>query len=225
MQKLLEIACFNIESAITAQAAGANRIELCENYKEGGITPDENLILEARKQIHIPLHVIIRPRGGNFIYSTSEIQEMNKSILFCKQNRIDGVVFGILNKESKIDNTSCAEMIALAKPMHITFHRAIDECRDIKKEIQNLIDLGCNSVLSSGGRSSALEGVSLLKELRSDFGSKINIIPGGGIRSGNILQIIEIAKCNVFHSAALVKDSDIVSTDEIKALKNILSQC
>src|ERR1043165_9673282 len=113
MSKILEIACFNLESAIKAQAAGADRIELCEDYKAGGITPNQNLIAETRQLLKIPIHVIIRPRGGNFVYSEIELHHMQKSILFCKENKIDGVVFGVLNSNAEIDQRVCRELIVL----------------------------------------------------------------------------------------------------------------
>lgn len=225
MNKLLEIACFNLESALLAQSAGADRIELCENYKEGGTTPSENLILDARQNISIPIYVIIRPRGGNFIYRESELNEMRKSILFCKENKIDGVVFGILNIKSEVDEEICKELIALAKPIQVTFHRAIDLCAFLKPEIDKLISIGFNKLLSSGGKNTAIEGSDVLKELQKEFGAKITIMPGGRIRSGNISEIINTTKCNEFHSAAITGNNDIADINEIKALRKILSSC
>ena len=119
---MLEIACFNIESAIIAQNAGADRVELCEDYSIGGITPSFETISEARKQISIPLFVMIRPRGGNFVFSNEELKTMKEAILFCKESLADGVVFGILDSEGNVDKQKCKELIAAAHPMQARFH-------------------------------------------------------------------------------------------------------
>ena len=124
---LLEIACFNLESCLIAQKAGAKRVELCQNYSIGGVTPDETTILEARKQLSIALFVMIRPRKGDFIYSDIEFEEMRSQIEFCKESKCDGVVFGILTREGQVDVARCKKLTELASPMECTFHRAFDE--------------------------------------------------------------------------------------------------
>jgi copper homeostasis protein len=225
MPKLLEIACFNLESVIRAQSAGADRIELCEDYKVGGITPDQNLISEARKLASIPIHVIIRPRGGNFVYNEMEILLMKKSILFCKENKIDGVVFGILNPEAEIDKKICEELVALARPMKVTFHRAFDDVNDPKAEIKKLIELGFDRLLSSGGELNASTGAYKLQELQAEFGNKIKIMPGGGIRRSNLRDVINISGCSEYHTAALTHGQEVLDEKEVKAIKHILSSC
>ncbi len=222
MTCVLEIACFNIESAIIAAAAGADRIELCEDYFSGGLTPSENLIIETRTKIKIPIHVMIRPRVGNFVYSDSEIEQMKKAILFCKNNKINGVVFGVLNTNKEIDPIICEELIALAKPMTTTFHRAIDSCENLSKSVETLIHLNINNILTSGGASNALEGLEHLKSLHKQFGQKINIISGGQIRSENI-QKLKTSGCTNFHSSAIVSKAIIADENEIKKIKSILN--
>jgi len=150
LASLLEIACFNFASCEIAQKAGAHRIEFCADYRSGGITPSEKDITQIKKSIHIPVHVIIRPRGGDFIYSTEEINKMKESILLCKQHGIDGVVFGVLNSDRTINLQVCIELLELAKPMKSVFHRAIDQVNDIENEIEKLISLKFESVLTSG---------------------------------------------------------------------------
>lgn len=224
MDKLLEIACFNLDSALIAQASGADRIELCENYSLGGITPTPSIILQAKKQITIPIHVIIRPRGGNFLYKESEISEMKKNILFCKENKVNGIVFGVLNSQNEIDLKICKELISLAKPMSVTFHRAIDSCHNIERSIEQLIELGVDRVLTSGGKGNCIDNLSTLKDLQAKLGTKIKIMPGGGIRSTNISEIAKITNTNEFHSAALLKGEAIANENEIKLMKQLISK-
>lgn len=224
MSKILEIACFNLESVFIAQTSGADRIELCTNYPLGGITPSEELMLEVRNSAKIPVFVIIRPRGGNFVYSRQEIEEMKKSILFCKQHNMDGLVFGCLTKENKIDEHLCHELISLSNPLPVTFHRAIDTCLDPSEEIQKLVKHGFKRVLTSGGQNTAYEGKKNLRKLNSDHRNKITIMPGGGIRSENISEIMNESQCDEYHSAALINDSVVCDANEIKKMKTILNK-
>ena len=219
---VLEIACFNVQSGLIAQEAGADRIEFCADYKAGGITPTTNDILEARKLLHIPLHVIIRPRGGNFIYDAEELELMKRDILLCKEHNIDGVVLGVLNSNNTIDVKTNKELVELAKPMSVTFHRAIDACSDIEKAFSEIIELGFNKVLTSGGKQTALEGIEVLKKCQQKFGEKISIMPGGGIRSNNLELIKNETRCYEFHSAALMDSTGITDTIEIKHIKEKL---
>lgn len=221
--KLLEIACFNIESCLLAQDAGADRIEFCADYSLGGITPQHHDILKAKQLLHIPLHIIIRPRGGDFVYSNEEIEIMKNDILFCKQNHINGVVFGVLNQNKKIDNQINKELVELAGDMSTTFHRAIDECDDIKEGITDIISLGFNRVLTSGGKQNAIEGIKVLKSLQEEYNKNISIIPGGGIRSSNVKEVIQQTNCTEYHSAAITTKTDIVNSEEVKQLKTMLS--
>lgn len=216
---VLEIACFNLQSCAQAQEAGADRIEFCDNYHSGGITPSKSDIIEARKIIHIPLHVIIRPRGGNFVYDTEEIEIMKRDVLFCKELNVNGVVFGALNSDNTIDLIANKELVELAKPMSVTFHRAIDECENTEKALKEIIGLGFNKVLTSGGKKSAIEGIETLKSYQEKYGKKITIIPGGGIRSSNIASIAKETQCHQFHSAAITDSTSISDPLEIKHLK------
>jgi len=221
--KLLEIACFNIESCLLAEKAGADRIEFCADYSVGGITPNLADILKAKELLHIPLHVIIRPRGGNFDYSTAEIETMKNDILFCKQHHINGVVFGVLTQNKKINIIINKELIELAGRMSTTFHRAIDECVNLTEAMNDIVSIGFTRVLTSGGKSSALEGVTILKECQNSFGKNIIIIPGGGIRSNNIAQIATQTNCKEFHSAALTENAEVVNANEVSLLKEKIS--
>ncbi|MFN8117550.1 MAG: copper homeostasis protein CutC [Bacteroidia bacterium] len=219
---ILEIACFNLESCLLAQQSGADRIEFCADYSVGGVTPNYHDILKAREILQIPLHVIIRPRGGDFNYSQSEIDVMKKDIEFCKANKINGVVFGVLTNDKKINKTINKELVDLAGNMSTTFHRAIDECADIKEAMNDLTSLGFKKVLTSGGKSNALKGVNVLKDCQGKFGDKITIIPGGGIRYSNLQKLIKEINCKEYHSAAILNNSELINTEEVKQLKSLL---
>lgn len=215
---LLEIACFHLESCLIAQQTGANRIELCENYSVGGITPSEKLIIEVRKQIRIDLFVMIRPREGNFVYSDSEFELMKKQIVFCKEKNCNGVVFGILTKENKIDVVRCKELVELAKPMSSTFHRAFDEIENSESALEEIIECDFLRILSSGKQKTAIEGSVLLSQLIKKSKGRIIIMPGGGIRSSNISEIIKTTGGAEFHSAAITNTGEIADEVEIKKL-------
>jgi copper homeostasis protein len=236
----LEIACFNIESAVIAQNAGADRIELCENYEAGGYSPSVQNIQQAREKIKIPLHVMIRPRPNDFDhpfvlsapdafnYPEMEIQWMIQYILLSRLHGVDGVVFGVLTAEKEIDVKICSRLIEVAcdrfknfkNSLSVTFHRAIDECRDIEKSIQLLIDLGVQRVLTSGGKKTALEGMNTIKKLQDRFGDKIIIMPGGSIRSSNIDKI-KTSGCIEFHSSAIVHNTGLADAEEVRKLKSL----
>lgn len=222
MSALLEIACFNLESAIIAQNAGADRIELCANYSEGGLTPDFNLIKEIKSKINIPVHVMVRPRKGNFVYSESEIYEMKAAIEVCKHGRIDGIVFGCLTKDNQIDNNGCKQIIQQAKGLTLNFHRAFDQCENLNLALKQLIDLGISRVLSSGGCARALQGVQKLSELKAESKDSITVMPGGGIRSTNLYYLMQTTHCSEFHSAAITNGFELCDSEEIFQMKSIL---
>ncbi len=219
MKNILEIACFNLESCLIAQKAGAHRIELCENYKAGGVTPSQTLIVEAREQLQIDLFVMIRPRGGNFVYSVSEFNTMKEQITFCKKNNCNGIVFGILTPEHKVDIKRCEELVELAKPLPCTFHRAFDEIEDQEKALEDVINCGFKRILTSGKQKTALEGSSIIMDLIQKTNNRIQIVPSGGVRSGNISGLKKTG-AKEFHSAAITDASE--TTDEVE-IKNILS--
>lgn len=218
--KALEIACFNLQSASIAQVSGADRIELCEHYASGGLTPSYKLIQEARQKIQIPLHVIIRPHDKGFHYSSAEIKTMAKDILFCKEHQVEGIVFGILEKNA-INKQACKELIDLAAPLSVTFHRAIDHCSDLVKSFEDLIELGVDRVLSSGGKGNASDNIHTLHQLQERFGKQLTLMPGGGIRSSNLQEVMK-SSCQEFHSAAITGANEIADAEEIKQMKLLL---
>lgn len=222
--KLLEVACFNLDSCLLAQKAGADRIEFCADYSVGGLTPNIADIIKAKEALNIPVHVIIRPRGGDFVYNEGELTQIKQDILFCKAHEINGVVFGALTPDHKIDTEVNKVLVDLAGEMSTTFHRAIDECGNIEEAMNDLIGLGFKRVLTSGRKANASEGRQQLKQLQEEFGEKIIVIPGGGIRSTNIEQLISETGCFEFHSAALTSGSELVDIEEVKKLHEKIKQ-
>lgn len=222
MSVKLEIACFNLESALIAEENGADRIELCTNYKEGGLFPAESLLKEVLAKTSIPVFVMIRPRAGNFYYSIKEIEKMKEQILFCKKNNCDGLVFGVLNSDNTVNITACQQLVQLAEPLPCTFHRAFDEIHDQKTALQHIIDCGFKRILSSGSAANAVLGKNNLRELVQLSNGKIMIMPGGGIRSSNIKELISITGAKEFHSAAITSNNEMANAEEIKKLKSNL---
>lgn len=222
LKRTLEIACFNLESALMAEKAGAHRIELCEDYNSGGVTPKLEIMIQAKKNISIPIHVMIRPRGGNFRYSFDEFNAMKRSISLCRENKNDGIVFGILNEKNGIDLERCAEIVDLSKPMNVIFHRAFDECKQSENEIENLISIGVNGILTSGGKGNEIERMKDIKSWQTKFGNQMEIIVGGGIRAGNIKSWMDNTNACSFHSSALMDGKSVADENEIKSMKRII---
>jgi copper homeostasis protein len=198
----LEIIAFNIESCATAQHAGANRIELCDNPPEGGTTPSYGFIKAARKKLTIELYVMIRPRGGDFLYSNEEFDVMMDNISVCKQLGCDGIVTGILNKDGSIDKDRNKKIVEYAYPLGVTFHRAFDRTNNALQAMEEIIDTGFERILTSGHQSKAVEGIQLIKTLVQKSGDRIIIMPGSGVNAGNILHIAESTGATEFHSSS-----------------------
>ncbi|HPH74926.1 MAG TPA: copper homeostasis protein CutC [Bacteroidales bacterium] len=183
---MVEICADSVESATVAEAAGAGRIELCSALAEGGVTPSAGLIEAVRRNTGIKIHVLIRPRGGDFLYSDSEFSVMRRDIEVAGENGADGIVTGILNRDGTIDVERTALLAEYAAPMSLTFHRAFDLCRDAKKGIEDLIATGAERILTSGQAKNAIDGITLIKNLISWSAGRIIIMPGGGIDEYNI---------------------------------------
>ncbi|NER18081.1 copper homeostasis protein CutC [Spongiivirga citrea] len=203
---IVEICTSNYQSAINAELAGANRIELCAELAVGGITPSHGLIEQVLQDIAIPVHVLIRPRSGDFFYSDGEFEIIKKDIQFCKEIGCAGVVIGMLNKDFTIDVERIRQLVALARPVHITFHRAFDWVSDQKTALEKLIGLGVDSVLTSGKKTSAELGIENLIELKEIAGNRINIIPGGGINASNASMFKENIFDQIHFSGMLIQD-------------------
>lgn len=202
MDFILEVIAFTIESALIADRSGAHRIELCDNPGDGGTTASHAMIELARKKTSIQLFPIIRPRGGDFLYSDEEFVIMQKDILWCKQNGCDGVVIGMLKEDGTVDRKRTAKLVELAYPMSVTFHRAFDRVLDPFQSLEDIIEIGCERILTSGKKPTAIEGSFLLKQLVEQSDERIIIMPGSGVRANNILEIAKQTGAREFHSSA-----------------------
>jgi copper homeostasis protein len=202
MNFILETIAFNIESCAKAQTAGAKRIELCDNPSEGGTTPSFGFIKAARKKLHIPLYPIIRPRGGDFLYSNDEFEIIKSDIKICKDLACDGIVIGMLNEDATIDKIRCSQLVNLAYPMGVTFHRAFDRVIHMEQALEDVIEIGCERILTSGLFSTAIEGITNLKKLIDQANERIIIMPGSGVRASNIAEIALPTNAVEFHSSA-----------------------
>jgi copper homeostasis protein len=200
---IFEICVDSVEGVQAAKAAGAARVELCASLLEGGITPSRGMIKTARAVPGIKLHVIIRPRGGDFLFSEVEFAAMAADIETAKAEGADGVVIGQLTADGLVDVARTRELMALARPMAVTFHRAFDMTPDPFAALETLIDLGVDRILTSGQEASVLEGLLLITELVRRAGDRIIIMPGGGITARNVERIAAAARPKEIHFAAL----------------------
>ncbi len=199
---LLEIASNSALSAVAAQQGGADRIELFENLEQGGTTPSAGTIAVARDALRIPLYVLIRPRPGDFHYGPMEADIMLRDIAQCRQLGCDGVVIGALTQDGEIDVALCRELVAAAGPLGITFHRAFDAARDLASALEQVIGLGCERVLSSGGHADAHAGREVLAALVQQGKDRIAVMAGAGLNAHNIHQVALASGCRELHASA-----------------------
>lgn len=231
---ILEICANSFQSAKNAQEAGADRIELCQELSVGGITPSYGLLKKVKKELSIETMVLIRPRSGNFCYSTADFDVMIRDIQFCKELGFQGIVSGVLNEDNTIDIKRTKELIALSKPLSFTFHRAFDEVQNPEKALLQLIELKVARILTSGQESSAEKGINLLKKLSHQAGNKITIMPGSGINVSNA-KLFKDAGFTDIHTSASKPINKVVNAsvfktiqsesniDEIKSILNAIS--
>lgn len=218
----LEIACFNLESALIAQENGADRIELCADMAVGGTTPDFKTVQQARENLTIDLYVMIRPRGGDFVYTDTEFQQMQADITALKAFNIDGFVFGILKEDQTINYEQNKLLVDLAKPFPCTFHRAFDEVENAFEALEDIINCGFKTILTSGQKPNVIEGMHRLAELVKAADNRIVIMPGGGLRSTNIKTIQQKTQAVFYHSSAITDGSETANAIEIQTLKSNL---
>ncbi|OBT74263.1 hypothetical protein VF21_07366 [Pseudogymnoascus sp. 05NY08] len=225
MKKYLEIACFNAPSAIVAASAGADRIELCANRSVGGTTPLLSDLASIKLQIDIPVMVMIRPRGGDFIYSSEEFLQMKEDIERFR-GLADGFVFGILKEEEEggvvVDGERNEELVELAGGLPCTFHRAVDVTSDYKTAIREVAACGFTTVLTSGGiQGDVVGGYGNLP----DFGEgELVIMPGGGVRREVLEVLVRETRCRWFHSSGIVAEGEVVSGEEVRGMKGVLGR-
>ncbi|OOG43227.1 copper homeostasis protein CutC [Rhodanobacter sp. C06] len=200
--RLLEVAANSVASALAAQAGGAGRVELCGALELGGLTPSQATIAMVRERLRIPLYVLIRPRAGDFLYDDDECEAMRRDIETCVALGCDGVVLGVLDADGDVDMERCYGLIAAAGHLGVTFHRAFDLMRDPRRALGDVIALGCERVLTSGGQASALEGASLIRELVAQAGDRIAIMPGAGVTAANLASLADATGAREFHASA-----------------------
>jgi len=200
-----EICVDSVESAIAAQSGGAQRVELCDNLMEGGTTPSFGSIEVARKLLDIKLHIIVRPRGGDFLYSDTEFEIMKRDIEAAQDLGVDGVVIGLLDRDGNIDLTRTAELVEISRPMSITFHRAFDVCADPFKAIDQLAEIGVDRILTSGQEATAVEGLDMIADCVNHAAGRIAIMACGNLNERNIAKVIAATGVREVHFTAFGK--------------------
>jgi len=203
---ILEVCANSVASALAAQDGGASRVELCDNLHEGGTTPSFGQILMARKLLHIKLYVLIRPRSGDFLYDDTEFEIMQADIRNCVEAGCDGIVTGILKADGTIDKERNLELVRLAKQwgLGVTFHRAFDMCANLYLAMESIIELGFERILTSGGKSTAMEGASVIAHLVEKAAGRISIMPGGGISENNVADLVHYTGVSEVHASARI---------------------
>ena len=197
---LLEISVEGVEAGVAAERGGADRIELCAELAAGGLTPSEELMRAVRARVSVPIFAMIRARAGDFVYSGEEFAVMRDSISQAKKLGMDGMVLGLLTLGGFVDVARTRELVELAKPLPVTFHRAFDECADQMAALEDVIQTGAARVLTSGGAASAAAGAATIARLGAAARGRIIILPGAGIHGGNIAEVAQATKATEFHS-------------------------
>jgi copper homeostasis protein len=201
MKYIIEVATTDFTTTKSAVAGGADRIELCSALSEGGITPSYGLIRRCREAFEVSLFPIIRPRAGDFLFTDEEFELMKSDVRVCKETGCDGVVIGLLNQDGSIDLVRTAALVELAYPLDVTFHRAFDRCKDPFEALEQLVQIGCQRILTSGQQPTATGGLQLIAELVKHADDRIIIMPGSGVRKENIKNIAEKTGATEFHSS------------------------
>jgi copper homeostasis protein len=197
----LEICVDSVDSAVAAENGGAQRVELCSALIEGGLTPSMGMVRAVRSRIGIGIYAMIRPRGGDFVYSDEEFAVMRDDLLLVKENAADGVVFGLLTPDGEVDVNRTRELVELARPMKVTFHRAVDMARNMDTAMADIVRTGADRVLTSGGVQTASLGSACIARLVRKFGSQIDVMVCGGVRRENVEQIAQATGASQFHAA------------------------
>ncbi len=202
MERFIEVCCVSAEDVEEAALGGAKRVELCENLDVGGVTPSASLLEKVLFDKKIPVNVLVRPRGGDFVFSPDEERQMAEDILLCKKLGADGVVIGALKEDGSVDTEMTRRLVDIARPLSVTFHRAFDRCSEPFAALEEIIALGCDRLLTSGQEESSYDGKALIAELVRRADGRIVIMPGGGVRTYNIEELAAATKATEFHSTA-----------------------
>jgi copper homeostasis protein len=196
----LEISVESVEAAMAAERGGASRIELCGNLREGGTTPSIELMRAVRERVRLPIFSMVRPRGGNFLYDDAEFEAMRRDLDTAKEFRMDGVVLGVLDAKGRVDIARTKELVGRARPLPVTFHRAFDECVDLRRALEDVIRTGAARLLTSGGKRTAPEALGVLGELVRIAGERLIVMPGSGLHAGNIREAVAKIGASEFHA-------------------------
>lgn len=199
---IVEVVVYNIASAMKAMDGGADRIELCDSPGDGGTTPSYGTIELVRQNVNIDVFVMIRPRGGDFCYSSYEFHAMKRDISQCQKHSVDGVVFGILQPDGTIDKKRCKELISMARPLKVTCHRAFDMTRDPFEALEDCIEIGFDRILTSGLQPQASAGAELIGELIKKAAGRIVIMPGSGVNETTVKEIVSKTAAKEIHCSA-----------------------
>ncbi len=209
MSPVLEVCCGSLASALAAQEGGAHRVELCDNLYEGGTTPSHGTLSLAREKMTIKINVLVRPRGSDFVYNENEMEIIKRDVMKCKELGMDGVVIGFLTPRGEIDVEKTMEIVKLASPMSVTFHRAFDMCKDPYNALEELIEVGVDRILTSGQKNMAPEGIDLIADLVKKAGDRVIIMPGAGLEVENVAE---------FHAKVGAKEYHSTLWDEIESV-------
>lgn len=212
MGRFLEACCTSASAAAQAEMGGASRIELCEQLAIGGVTPSRALIEDTLNScMRAKVNVLVRPRGGNFVFSEEEVQSMLDDIRMCREEGVNGVVIGALREDGSVDMETMKRLISAARPLSVTFHRAFDECCDVEKCLEDIISLGCDRLLTSGHEADAFTGRFTIAGLVKQAAGRIVIMAGCGVRTHNIAELEAATGAPEFHSSCWADMSELVN--------------
>ena len=220
----IEICIDSVESAIAAGRGGAQRVELCSALSEAGITPSSGLIHRVRQAISIDLSVIIRPRGGHFVYSDHEFEVMRHDIRHAQSLGANGVVLGTLTRDHRVDTERTRQLVEVARPLSVTFHRAFDLCTDLDEALEDVISCGADRILTSGGSQTALEGVDRIARLHQAAAGRIRIMPGSGVRASSVAHLVKSTAVLDVHTSLNSKGQAVPSESGAASISSIIDE-
>jgi copper homeostasis protein len=227
---ILEISVESVQAAVAAERGGAQRIEFCSNAREGGTTPSPELLRVVRERVPIPIFSMNRPRGGNFVYSNAEFEAMRRDVETAKELGMDGIVLGLLDVDGQVDVARTKRLVERARPLPVTYHRAFDECVDLRKSLEDVVKTGATRLLTSGGKRTAPEALEVLGELVRMAGERVIVMPGSGLHAGNIREAVERTGAREYHAglSSVVADSTAnidAFEEEVRRLAAALREC
>jgi copper homeostasis protein len=197
---LLEVAVASLERAQAAERTGAHRLELCLSLELGGLTPALDLVRQVRAAVSLPIHVLVRPRSGNFVYTAGEFTQMKSEISALRAENVQGIVTGILHADATVDIARTLELVTRAAPLPVTFHRAFDEAPDLSQALEDILGTGAKRILTSGGASSAADAAETIRQLLAQAANRITILPGAGLHAGNIASLARLPGVGELHT-------------------------